>query len=77
MIWTEIKIDDYYDFCIQSGDWLIMRKGEHVGLCFCNHRFRWCNDVEEGMFTAWMAELRDRRTKCMTPRKTPLMNLKE
>lgn len=76
MIWNEVKIEGF-DFCIQSGDWLVTRKGKQVGLCYCNYRLRWCDDIEERMFIAWMAELRDRRTKCITSRKPLLMNLKE
>ena len=60
MIWNEIKVDGY-DFCIQSGDWMVRQKGEQVELHYYNYRIGWCNDVEEGMFKAWILELKGRR----------------
>lgn len=60
MTWNEIKIDGY-DFCIQSGDWTVKRKGEQVELYYYDHRIRWCKNVEEGMFEAWILELKGKR----------------
>ena len=60
MTWTEIKIDGY-DFCMGSGDYQVRRKGEQVGLYYYDHRIGWCKDVEEGMFDAWILELKGRR----------------
>lgn len=60
MTWFEIKLDGY-DFCVQSGDYEVRRKGEQVGLYYYDHRLGWCNDVKEGMFRAWVLELYGRK----------------
>lgn len=60
MTWTEIKIDGY-DFCMESGDYQVRRKGEQVGLYYYDHRTGWYKDVKEGMFRAWVLELYGRK----------------
>lgn len=60
MMWTEVKIEGY-DFCLESGEWQIRRKGEQVGLWHCNYRIEWCNSVRHGMFIAWVLVLRRKR----------------
>ena len=60
MTWFETKLDDY-DFCVQSGDYEVRRKGEQVGLYYYSHIIGWCNDVKEGMFRAWVLELYGRK----------------
>ena len=60
MTWFETKLDGY-DFCVQSGDYEVRRKCEQVGLYYHDHRLNWCNDVEEGMFRAWILGLYGRK----------------
>ncbi len=60
MTWTEIKVERY-DFCLESGNYQIRRKGEQVGLWHCNYRIEWCNSVRHGMFIAWALVLRRKR----------------
>ena len=67
MTWTEIKIDGY-DFCTESGNYQVRRKGEQVELWYLGHRIGWyrigwCGDIEDGMFEAWILELKKRRRK--------------
>lgn len=60
MTWVEVKRDDY-DFCIESENYGVRRNGEQVGLYYYDHRIGWCNDIEEGMFKAWVLGLREKR----------------
>ncbi len=68
MTWTEIKIEGY-DFCIESGEWQVRRKGEQIGLWYSLNgqfdkyccRVNWCGDISDGMFRAWVVELREKR----------------
>lgn len=63
MTWTEIKMDKF-DFCIMSGKYMVGRKGEQVELYYLTdtyYRIGWHNSVEEGMFNAWISNLKNRR----------------
>lgn len=60
MTWLEVKKDGY-DFCIESGDYQIRRKGEQVGLWYYGYRIGWCNSVKHGMFNAWVLSLEKER----------------
>lgn len=66
MTWIEVKYEGY-DFCIMSGRYQIRRKGEQVALYyyagslgFCG--IGWRDSVEDAMFSAWILELKKRRS---------------
>lgn len=68
MTWIEVKVEGY-DFCTQSGEWQIRRKGEQVGIWYFLDgqfdkywvRLRWCDDISDGMFQVWIMELIEKR----------------
>ncbi len=60
MTWFETKLDGY-DFCVQSGNYGVRRQGKQVGLYYHEHRLAWCDNVEEGMFRAWVLGLYRRK----------------
>lgn len=66
MTWTELKYEGY-DFCIASGKYQVRRKGEQVALYYYTgslgfHRIGWRDSVEDAMFSAWILELKKRRS---------------
>lgn len=66
MTWTEFKYEGY-DFCIASGKYQVRRKGEQVALYYYAeslgfHRIGWRDSVEDAMFSAWILELKKRRS---------------
>lgn len=60
MTWSEVKVDGY-DYCTESGNYQVRRKGEQVGLWYLGYRIGWCEDIEDGMFKAWTLRLKGKR----------------